>query len=101
MNLLLMNGYGFFVWFSFGIVIISCLVVYLKTRKTLKKYEKEFLMEIETLSASEKERIIIWIQVLRGKGHLDKAASTCSQPGVLAITWFSCSPYRIVRLSVL
>jgi|TARA_B100001093_G_C26612096_1_gene920682 heme exporter protein D len=53
-----MNGYGFFVWFSFGIVIISCLVVYLKTRKTLKKYEKEFLMEIETLSASEKERII-------------------------------------------
>ncbi len=58
MNLLLMNGYGFFVWFSFGIVIISCLVVYLKTRKTLKKYEKEFLMEIETLSASEKERII-------------------------------------------
>ena len=58
MNLLLMNGYGCFVWFSFGIVIISCLVVYLKTRKTLKKYEKEFLMEIETLSASEKERII-------------------------------------------
>ena len=58
MNLLLMNGYGFFVWFSFGIVIISCLVVYLKTRKTLKKYEKEFLIEIETLSASKKERII-------------------------------------------
>ena len=58
MNSLLMNGYGFFVWFSFGIVIISCLAVYLKTRKTLKKYEKEFLLEIETLSASEKERII-------------------------------------------
>jgi heme exporter protein D len=53
-----MNGYGFFVWFSFGIVIISCLAVYLKTRKTLKKYEKEFLLEIETLSASEKERLI-------------------------------------------
>jgi heme exporter protein CcmD len=49
-----MNGYGLYVWFSFGIVIISCAIVYYKTRKTLKKYEKEFLVELEALSLEEK-----------------------------------------------
>ena len=44
-----------FVWLSFGIVLISCLVLYLKTRKTLKKYEKEFLAELKTLSEAEKK----------------------------------------------
>ena len=41
-NLIYMDGYGFFVWLSFGIALISCVVVYLKTKKTLRKYEKEF-----------------------------------------------------------
>ena len=37
-----MNGYGFYVWSSFSIVFITCAAVYLKTKKTLKKYENEF-----------------------------------------------------------
>ena len=49
-----MNGYGLYVWFSFSIVVISCAIVYYKTRKTLKKYEKEFLVELEALSLEEK-----------------------------------------------
>jgi heme exporter protein D len=49
-----MNGYGLYVWFSFSIVVISCAIVYYKTRKTLKKYEKEFLVELEALSLEKK-----------------------------------------------
>ena len=37
-----MNGYGLYVWLSFSVVLVSCAVVYYKTKKTLKKYEKEF-----------------------------------------------------------
>ena len=44
-----MNGYGLYVWLSFIIVVISCAVVYYKTNKTLRKYEKEFLIELEAL----------------------------------------------------
>tara|TARA_Y100000817_G_scaffold209117_1_gene164055 strand:- start:190 stop:402 length:213 start_codon:yes stop_codon:yes gene_type:complete len=53
-----MNGYGLFVWLSFGIVLISCLVLYLKTKKTLRKYEKEFIAEFETLSESNKKAVL-------------------------------------------
>ena len=53
-----MNGYGLYVWFSFRIVVISCAIVYYKTRKTLKKYEKEFLVELEALSLEEKNKAL-------------------------------------------
>ena len=43
-----MNGYGLYVWLSFSIVFISCGVVYFKTKKTLRKYEQEFLSEFQT-----------------------------------------------------
>ena len=38
-----MNGYGVFVWSSFVITFLVCGIFYYKTRKTLKKYEKEHL----------------------------------------------------------
>ena len=53
-----MNGYGLFVWLSFSIVFISCAVVYFKTKKTLRKYEQEFLTEFQTLSLEEKNRAL-------------------------------------------
>tara|TARA_B100000767_G_C19452054_1_gene404457 strand:- start:372 stop:605 length:234 start_codon:yes stop_codon:yes gene_type:complete len=53
-----MNGYGLYVWFSFSTVIISCAIVYYKTKKTLKKYEKEFLVELEALSIEEKNKAL-------------------------------------------
>jgi heme exporter protein CcmD len=43
-NFITMNGYGLYVWLSFGIVFISCAVVYYRTKRTLKKYEQEFLV---------------------------------------------------------
>ena len=52
-----MGGYGFFVWSSFLIVFIFCSLLFYRTRKTLKKYEKEFAKELEKLPAKHKRRI--------------------------------------------
>tara|TARA_A100001015_G_scaffold116807_1_gene129598 strand:+ start:1138 stop:1371 length:234 start_codon:yes stop_codon:yes gene_type:complete len=60
-----MDGYGFFIWLSFGVVFISCFLVYLKTRKTLKKYEKEFLAELETLPIDKKEEVLATSKVAK------------------------------------
>tara|TARA_B100001250_G_scaffold413499_1_gene447853 strand:- start:916 stop:1149 length:234 start_codon:yes stop_codon:yes gene_type:complete len=57
-NFFSMNGYGLYIWLSFGVVIMSCAIIYLKTRRTLRKYEKEFLIEIENLSEIERQRVL-------------------------------------------
>ena len=57
-NLITMNGYGIFVWSSFVITFLACGLVYYKTRKTLKKYEKEFAKEIEELSVQQKKTVL-------------------------------------------
>ena len=53
-----MNGHGLFVWLSFSIVLISCAVLYLKTKKTLVKYENDFLAELQNLSEGEKSKVL-------------------------------------------
>ena len=53
-----MNGYGLYVWSSFSIVLISCAAVYLRTRKTLRKYEQEFLKELQSLSQEEQSKAV-------------------------------------------
>tara|TARA_B100000941_G_scaffold132491_1_gene93682 strand:- start:661 stop:894 length:234 start_codon:yes stop_codon:yes gene_type:complete len=57
-DLFLMNGYGIFVWSSFVLTFLACAIVYYKTRKTLKKYEKEFAKEIENLSVNQKKIVL-------------------------------------------
>ena len=57
-NFITMNGYGIYVWLSFSTVFISCVVVYFKTRKTLRKYEQEFLAELQTLTLEEKNKAL-------------------------------------------
>ena len=52
-----MGGYGLYVWSSFLIVFTFCTLLYYKTRKTLKKYEKEFAKELDKLPAEHKKRI--------------------------------------------
>ena len=54
-SLIFMNGYGIFVWSSFLLTFLVCAIVYYKTSKTLKKYEKEFAKEIEKLSAEQRK----------------------------------------------
>jgi len=58
LNLITMNGYGLYVWLSFGVVFISCAVVYFKTKKTLKKYEQEFLAELQALTLDERNKAL-------------------------------------------
>jgi len=53
-----MNGYGLYVWLSFSVVFISCAVVYVKTKKTLKKYEQDFLTELQALTLEEKNKAL-------------------------------------------
>ena len=57
-NFITMNGYGIFVWSSFVITFLVCGVFYYKTKKTLKKYEREFAREINELS-SERKKVVI------------------------------------------
>ena len=57
-NFILMNGYGIFVWSSFALTFLVCVVVYFRTLKTLKKYEKEFAKEIEELSVDQKNIVL-------------------------------------------
>ena len=57
-NIVFMNGYGIFVWSSFAITALSCVIVYFKTLKTLRKYEKEFAKEIEKLSIEKRKTLL-------------------------------------------
>ena len=57
-NFISMNGYGFFVWLSFAITFLACGIVYYKTYKTLKKYEKDFAKELDQLSEAEKKLVL-------------------------------------------
>ena len=57
-NFITMNGYGLYVWLSFSVVFISCAIVYFKTKKTLKKYEQEFLAELQNLTLEEKNKAL-------------------------------------------
>ena len=57
LEILLMNGYGVYVWSSFIFTFVVWLYFYLKTKKTLKKLEKNFIKETETLSKIELENL--------------------------------------------
>jgi len=46
------------VWGSFAITFIACGLLYYKTLKTLKKYEREFAREINELSSKQKKVVI-------------------------------------------
>ncbi len=63
LNVFLMNGYGIYVWSSFLLTFLVCLFLFLRTRKTLKKLEKDFIKETENLSQQQfedfkKQRIV-------------------------------------------
>ena len=57
-NFISMNGYGLFVWLSFAITFLACGIIYYKTYKTLKKYEKDFAKELNQLSEVERKLVL-------------------------------------------
>ena len=57
-NLITINSYGSFVWLSFATTILACAIVYYKTYKTLKKYEKDFVKELNNLPDQERQLVL-------------------------------------------
>ena len=53
----IMNGFGIYVWSAFAFTFIVCLFLYIRTRKTLKKLEKDFIKEVNNLSEEQFEDI--------------------------------------------
>ena len=64
----ILNGYGQFVWPAFFFTFASCLILYLRTKKELKKQEKMFLDEYKQLHTLK-------IRVVEGKKITKEALS--------------------------
>ena len=54
-NLFTLGGYGQFVWPAFIFTFVSCLALYLKTKKELQKQEKMFLKEFKQIQTEKIE----------------------------------------------
>ena len=55
MELIILDGYGQFVWPAFIFTFVSCFFLYLKTKKELKKQEKMFLIEFKQIPVRKTE----------------------------------------------
>ena len=44
-----LNGYGQFVWPAFIFTFVSCFLLYIKTKKELKRQEKMFLIKFKQI----------------------------------------------------
>ena len=56
-EIFVMNGFGIYVWSSFAFTFLVCLFLFLRTKKTLKKLEKDFIKEVNNLSEEQFEDI--------------------------------------------
>ena len=65
LELLILGGYGQFVWPAFIFTFVSCFSLYLKTRKEFQKHEKIFLKEFKQMQ-TEKMEIVKEKKVLSG-----------------------------------
>tara|TARA_B100000579_G_C22527585_1_gene709181 strand:+ start:211 stop:435 length:225 start_codon:yes stop_codon:yes gene_type:complete len=52
LEILIFDGYGQFIWPAFTFAILSCLTLYIKTKKSLRKYEKIYLEHYKELRYS-------------------------------------------------
>ena len=54
-ELLVLGGYGQFVWPAFIFTFVSCFLLYIKTKKELKRHEKMFLIEFNQMPITKIE----------------------------------------------
>ena len=54
-ELLILGGYGQFVWPAFIFTFVSCFVLYVKTKKEFQKQEKMFLKEFKQIQTEKIE----------------------------------------------
>ena len=73
MNLehIVLGGYGQFVWPAFIFTFVSCFLLYIKTKKELKRQEKMFLIEFKQIPVAK-------IEVAKQKELLKKVLSSSS-----------------------
>ena len=57
LEIFLFNGYGYFVWPAFIFTFLSCLFLYIKTKKELKKQEKIFLRHFKVIETIKVEKV--------------------------------------------
>ena len=67
-ELLIMNGYGQFVWPAFIFSLASCFYLYAKTRSELKQQERIFFLEFREAQAKK-------IEFVKGKKSTKEALS--------------------------
>ena len=72
MELLILNGYGQFVWPAFIFTFLSCYFLYLKTQREFKKQEKIFLEEFGQAQTTKK------IELVKKKENTEKVWSASS-----------------------
>ena len=63
MELLILDGYGQFVWPAFIFTFVSCFLLYIKTKKELKRQEKMLSIEfrqmpIATIEVSKQKELL-------------------------------------------
>ena len=68
-ELLVLGGYGQFVWPAFIFTFVSCFLLYIKTKKELKKQEKMFLIEFKQMPIAK-------IEVAKQKELLEEVLSS-------------------------
>ena len=69
MELLILDGYGQFVWPAFIFTFVSCFLLYIKTKKELKRQEKMFSIEFKQIPIAK-------IEVAKQKELLKKVLSS-------------------------
>ena len=57
LELLILGGYGQFVWPAFIFTFVSCFSLYIKTKKEFQKQEKIFLKEFKQMQTEKIETI--------------------------------------------
>ena len=55
LELLILGGYGQFVWPAFIFTFVSCFSLYIKTKKEFQKQEKKFLEEFKQMQTEKIE----------------------------------------------
>ena len=57
LELLILGGYGQFVWSAFIFTFVSCFSLYIKTKKEFQKQEKIFLREFKQIQTEKIETV--------------------------------------------
>ena len=57
LELLILGGYGQFIWPAFIFTFVSCFFLYVKTRKEFQKQEKIFLKEFKQMQTEKIETV--------------------------------------------